>query len=438
MKQGIESTSKVAMVVTALGICATEARAAEPPMAADTVVRGTYLPVDLPADRTAPVPTQAGGAPHILFLNNCEGGLMISPGNGGSIANETFMAPAPVVFPAYPYGEAAWEEVMDHAREIFGPFNITVTDVDPGQVSHDEAVVCGSPGLLGMSPYVGGVAPFSCSVINNPITFTFAENLGNNPRLHAEVVGQEAAHAWGLDHELLCEDPMTYLNGCGDKSFQDIDAQCGEDVPRECLCGGATQNSYQHIMSVFGAGVPDTQAPTAAITYPADGEVFGLGADFQISVDVSDDVEIDSVSLFLDGQLEGTDPSGPFGPWPASDFPEGSYELHIEAGDTAGNVTISSVVTFHVSVDGQPPPPPPNEDSDGMDDDPSNDTDGESPGTTGGPGSGALPPGLTAGAMLDDPAVTGCGCRSRGSGGALGWGALLLVAGMGLRRRRPS
>ena len=61
-----------------------------------------------------------------------------------------------------------------------------------------------------------------------------------------ETVTQEVAHAFTLDHELLCEDPMTYLDGCGAKSFQNVLAPCGEYEERPCSCGDpAGQNSVQ-------------------------------------------------------------------------------------------------------------------------------------------------------------------------------------------------
>jgi MYXO-CTERM domain-containing protein len=58
---------------------------------------------------------------------------------------------------------------------------------------------------------------------------------------------------------------MTYLTGCGVKSFQDIDAPCGEYGPRDCECGGASQSSYQKLVAEFGrageAPAPETGAP---------------------------------------------------------------------------------------------------------------------------------------------------------------------------------
>ncbi len=435
-----------AAAMTLVGVMGISSSAIADEPIADDHPRGTYVRVDAADELSDQTPAQHGGPPHILFLQRCAGGLTISPGSGGSIQNQSEIVGGVINFPPFPYGDNAWNEVLTRTRQIFAPFNITVTDVDPGNTSHDEAVVCGDGAMAGFAG-AGGVAPFSCGVINNAITFTFADTLGNNPQLIAEVIGQEAAHAWGLDHEYLCQDPMTYLSGCGPKSFQNVNAQCGEYNARACSCGGNTQNSYQHIINTFGAAVPDNAAPTAAITYPNDGEVFLPGAEFDITVQVNDDVQVANVTLFVDGAAQGSDASAPFGPWPVSNIPEGSYEFYIEATDTAGNVTMSSVVSIDVTPDGAPPPPPGGDsggDSGGPGDSGGFDSGGvsDSAGTGGGDGggAGALPPGYGSGF---DPAAGGTACEctaGTGSRGGLGMGLMVLgLLGLrvhGRRRRR--
>lgn len=431
----------VALGALSLGIAGT-AGAEEP---AELAPRGSYVRVDLDPSRVITSddePVFGGGPPHILFLNRCTGGETITPGGGGSVANQSSILSFSVNFPPFPYGDAAWSQVMDHARSIFSPFNISVVDVDPGNTPHDEAIVCGDAAQAGFNG-AGGVAPFTCGIINNPITFTFAETLGNNPRLLAEVVAQEAAHAWGLDHEYLCQDPMTYLSGCGNKTFQDVDAQCGEFSARSCDCGGGTQNSYQHILNAFGSAVPDTQAPTAAITYPHDGDVFEPGSDFEITVDVNDDVQVTLVTLYSNDAPAGADETSPFGPWPVTNIPEGVYSFYIEAEDPAGNLTQSPTVTINVSATGEPPPP-----DSGGDSDPGGSTGGDggidsdgvdtNDGVTSGPGgddAGALPDGYSTG-LGPEPTANGCDCTTGDSPrGAMGFG-LMLLALLGLRRGR--
>lgn len=381
--------------------------------------RGSYVVVD-PAvvTITAETPTQHGSGPHILFLNRCTGGETISPGQEDSRANTSSILNSTVNFPEYPFGDGSWGEVMTRARELYAPFNVQVTDVDPSPATHDEVIVCGNAASAGFDG-AGGVAPFSCGVIPNAITYVFAETMGNNPEALAIVIGQESAHAWGLDHEYQCDDPMTYLNWCGDVQFQDGDYPCGEYSERQCSCGGATQNSYQHIMGLFGGSTPDTQSPVATVTSPSDGAEFDTGADFEITVDVSDDVDVTVVTLFVNGQAQGSDDSAPFGPWPASDTPDGTYEFYVEAEDFAGNVGSSEVVTVHVGGVGasgadDDDPSAGSEGDDGSDpDDPDDPSDGDDDGSNDDGQSfetaGALPPGY-GGARGAEP--TACACTT--------------------------
>jgi uncharacterized protein (TIGR03382 family) len=140
-----------------------------------------------------------------------------------------------------------------------------VTDVDPGDVPHVEAVIGGSPDDIGGPPEWGGVAPYACQVIPDAVIYVFAELWNDSAPDVCHAAAQEIAHTLGLDHEVLCSDPMTYLDSCGDKAFQDVDAPCGERDARDCACGGATQNSVEVLTRVLGhRGDPIAAAPPAS------------------------------------------------------------------------------------------------------------------------------------------------------------------------------
>lgn len=426
--------------------------------------RGTYVwltddQVDQ-VDQVPEVPDVQFGGTHILYLNRCQGGLTIShSGQNDSTNNQSTVGGG--TFPEYPYGDASWNELVNKTRALFEPYAITVTDVDPSPAPHDEAIVCGTPGVIGMPNGVGGVAPFSCGQIPNAITFTFAQVYGGDVDQMVATVGQEAAHAWGLEHLLRCNDPMTYLNSpfgnegsCWPKSFQDNDSQCGEYSPRSCDCGGSTQNSHQHILNMFGAGVPDTAAPTAAIVSPTDGEAFPVGATFPIEVEVSDDVQVASVTLYANGSALSTDTSSPFGPFPAENTPEGIYEMYITVEDAAGNSTDSDVVTVYVNADAAPPATSGGSDGgDGGDDsDSGGDGSGGGDGGDGGDGGGdggdgggsdsdAFPgesggSGLPPGYGLANETADGCACTTGSGGDRWGFVFLGVMFGFGLRARR--
>jgi len=293
--------------VLATGLAALPGRAAaEPasPPAAGPVLTvdgrpGRRVAVDTPVDPAAPLAL----APRTLYLNRCSGGCVITRGGNdarnhvSSIPNPTATAPGPS-FRISEYrdvanrigaaADAEWGQLVTCMKEVYSPYNLTVTDVKPAPgTGYDEAIIAGVPAEIGQSPDVLGVAPLAsdCSAIDNVISFSFASAHGNVDRVNnvCWTAAQESAHAYGLDHEYsfttgnpandrsACNDPMTYRNDCGgEKFFRNDVANCGETGNRACKCG-RTQNSHLKLLSVFGpsAAPPIVKAPTATLGSPA-------------------------------------------------------------------------------------------------------------------------------------------------------------------------
>ncbi len=216
---------------------------------------GTYVWVDPPTTVAA-----EDDVPRLLYLNRCADGCTFTPGADNAIENTSQIVQTTVNMQPFPYGDEVWDEVVACVRDQYAAFNINITDQDPGTTPHFESIVAGDANDV--APGAGGIAPFSCGVLPNSINFTFAETLGGNAQNLCEVVAQESGHVLGLEHVLLCEDPMTYLSGCGPKKFKDISADCGESSPRPCECGNEQQNSVQHLLGVFG---PGSQSATAEL-----------------------------------------------------------------------------------------------------------------------------------------------------------------------------
>src|SRR5262245_56903337 len=58
----------------------------------------------------------------------------------------------------FPYGDDAWQQVVACVGEVFAPYDVVVTDVDPGDAPHVEAVIAGAGEEAGFAD-TQGIAP---------------------------------------------------------------------------------------------------------------------------------------------------------------------------------------------------------------------------------------------------------------------------------------
>lgn len=203
-----------------------------------------------------------------------------------------------------PYGTAAeQEQVFNGVRDLFARFNVLVTRQRPTSGDFVDCIVTASPGsTIGCS--CGGIAPMrnNCSVITKAIVFVFASRLGSTRRV-AEVAAQEIGHAFGLEHEMLKEDPMSYLAYSQGKTFQDKYASCGEYQARACQCGG-TQNSVQALLRRFGPREGAEPVPgnaTIKFISPATADAVIRGnREIEIVVEATDPQNLSKVELIWD------------------------------------------------------------------------------------------------------------------------------------------
>ncbi|HEY5945303.1 MAG TPA: MYXO-CTERM sorting domain-containing protein, partial [Kofleriaceae bacterium] len=250
---------------------------------------------------------------------------------------------------AWPHGQTAWNNLVQCVRDTYAPFDIEVTDVDPGQADHFEVMVAGNANAIGV-PGAGGVAPFEpCDgqLVDNVISFVFAGDVSNQDFM-CWAAAQESAHVFGLDHLLNAKDPMTYLTPPIKKEgFQNTPSLCGEEMnkPRECYCGGTKQNSYQYLMDTFG---PKTLEPASmAITDPDDGEWVKPG--FNVRFAVMGQLSVANASLQVDGTAKQSISLGdPLVFKTDSTLTGGDHTIAVLAKDTAGR-DLSGQVTVHVT-----------------------------------------------------------------------------------------
>ena len=312
--------------------------------------KGTYkfIPSNSPGVTQIDPDVQAAGGTQtatLIYLNRCANATdctYTADFGNDSRSNRSSIVSGTSTVQAFAHGDPAWQALVQCVREVYAPFAVEITDVDPGEVPHHEAVVGGYPSDIGMGNGIGGVAPFTCGIIHNSITFSFANIYGDVTEI-CHTVAQETAHAFGLDHEFLCEDPMTYLNGCGRKFFRDIDAPCGEFEQRACQCGGTTQNSVERIAAVFGDGM--VNPPSVEITAPAEGAQVTPG--FPIRANVLDDVGVDKVEFYLNGTKIGETSQFPFVFNAPQTISTGAIEIEVRAFNPIGGVGSAKVNVLH-------------------------------------------------------------------------------------------
>ena len=274
-----------------------------------------------------------------LYLNRS--GAMLQPGNNNSQTQTSSIVSKVTQVSGWDATPEQWAATVACMQEIWAPFDVAITDVAPGNVPHIEALFGGSPAEVGLPDNVGGISPFTsdCSVIENSIVFAFTDNLPKQPRIICEIMSQEIAHSFGLDHEMLASDPMTYLPYNGNRSFKNEDAACGEKSARACGVAGKTcrpsQNSFQLLTARLGAAGQDNTPPSIGITTPAPNATVSAG--FSIAATATDNTAVTTVAFYLDGSLVATKTSPPYELATDPSLTRGAHTIVVEATDTGGN-----------------------------------------------------------------------------------------------------
>jgi MYXO-CTERM domain-containing protein len=352
-------------------------------------------------------PTAALAQSRIIYMN--KNGVTLSPGNNDARTNRSTIVTQTTTFAAWNVSATNWQTVMTCMRDLFARFDVQIVDTDPGNVPHMEAVFGGSPTQVGMPTNVAGVSPFTldCVVIENSVVFTFTGAFNFTPREACEIMAQEVAHSYGLDHELLASDPMTYLSYTGNRAFQDQTASCGESTARVCGINGSQCRPNQNSVTLLKErlGIADAVAPTMQWSSPSDGATVPPG--FEVKAAGTDNIAVTGAVLKIDGtQTDMKTGPGPYSFITSATLAEGQHTIVVEVSDGKNIKSETRTVTVRK---GAPPP--------------------DDSGSGSGSGSGTGDPDQDA---LDNGDIVG-GCSTGGGQAGILFGLGVLVA---LSRRR--
>jgi hypothetical protein len=288
------------------------------------------------------------GVSHVLYLNRCASGCVIDLTEDNADRDASTIPETAGPLSPFAAGDDAWNAVVECVRQTYAPYDIeVVTDAPPSGSDYIEVMVAGSPFEVGLDGQILGIAPLAvdCSTQANVVAFAFANNHQGDVLDICATTAHEAGHTYGLDHEFECKDPMTYLVGCGQKQFVNLEAPCGEfDGPRECRCSGPTQNSYKKLIRDVGPGVTPPP-PGVAIQAPANGTIVPPGV--TIFVLAEEPRVVIRLELWINGwrwaDITGETTQNLFMfPLPAA-VPDGVLDLEVRAFNDVGQMGTSSI-----------------------------------------------------------------------------------------------
>lgn len=287
-----------AVVPLALAVAASSAVSG--PVEAAPTARGVDYVLVEPQPREL---RRDAAGPDFLYLNRCVGDCDVTPGGNSARDDSSSIPDDPTTLTEFTHGDEVWDAVVACVAQTYAPYGVEVVTAEPtGSDPYVEVMVAGSPSQMGLGGTTLGIAPLAtdCSAQQNVLAFAFANVHGGQDLVLdlCATVAHEAGHTYGLDHEYDCDDPMTYLTGCGQKFFLNVNAQCGEfDGPRDCRCG-ARQNSHVKLTAELGAGeLPP--GPTVTFPYPADGAMVNPG--FSVFGEVDEPRIVKRVEFWLNG-----------------------------------------------------------------------------------------------------------------------------------------
>jgi hypothetical protein len=439
--------------VLALAVAPSAASGGEPLEPLDTAVGARPIGPSLPPSAAGLLAT--GRPQHLgdkILYVNFDGADMNGCGGSNDPHNDCSTIFQGVVLP-YSGDAVKRASIVQVIRKRVADFGITVTDQRPASGDYDMEMV---GNWQGQSPGFAGVAPnIDCyDATGGETSFTLEASASADGI--AEIVLQELAHTWGLEHVDETQDLLYPTTEGINKTFQDechkivADTQLNEtngycNAIHTQFCSFGWQNSHQELLYLFGESVPDTQPPGVTIVAPADGATIEGGSfDLVIALDDDQSPAVITTSIVLAGDVlpEPVEVGGAYAApseltFPIEDLPDGSYSLRVDVSDESENPATDEI-TF--TVVGNPADEGADDSGDaGGSGDASGSGDAGGSGETGDAGGASGDAGDSGGDAgvvdVEPTAAEGCDCRTDRSRPGLAM-MLLLPLGLLVRRRR--
>lgn len=321
-------------------------------------------------EMVGPMTAEHAQAATVLYFNRCVGGCTITSSNTNDARTHQSTIPTGAAgttysMTAFKHGDDVWNQVMTCLKEVYSPYNVMITDVQPAPgVAYNENIVAGAPTEIAYNPASGGVSPVTgdCSPFSYVMSYSFANTYGPDPYTICYVAAQETGHSYGMadhswsflsDNRSACSDPMSYRQNClsrGQRFFRNEAATCGDFSQEPCNCSG--MNSHLKLISALGAGQSIIPPPTSAITSPTGGNI---SAGAIVTATAGSKRGVSKVELWLNGHKWETANGLPFGQMNQADgpynitipatVPDGVIDIVVKAKDDIGAETSSATVT---------------------------------------------------------------------------------------------
>jgi hypothetical protein len=261
---------------------------------------------------------------NIIYLNRCKDGCTYHAAatsnsrldqtylGGGQIGDIYVIPPCtdPSRMNAPTCDDAWWADVVACVTADYAPYDVIVTDVDPGTVTpHHEAVAAGVQDNWQFPPTVGGRGPLDvangCPVREDTVSISL-DVWGFDVREMCSTIAQESGHGFGIEHTSNCQDPMGagyVFPRCGEYFFRNETLPCADGMgqPTDCFCGGSMQNVHNELLGVFGANAVPLPSPVVTLGNPSDGATFPAGNEFTIAATGALDRGIGRAEVWFNG-----------------------------------------------------------------------------------------------------------------------------------------